>query len=185
MTELVQARYQPKVGRAEQFSVDADPLDVCNAVAKRLGCRMLEADPVGDAILAERARWDENGIAKEEEKPALGTGIISGSFEAKKPVDLFSAPVSATVGVRGTSVEAHRKLKASGKLTAQQEAVMAWLRSRIGDATRQEISRGSGIAINAVCGRVKELMDAGEIVETGRRRCRVTGETANPVTVVP
>ena len=87
--------------------------------------------------------------------------------------------------MRQTSRDAYNRAKVSGKLTAQQEAVMAWLRGRIGDATRQEISRGSGIAINAVCGRVKELLDAGEIVETGRRRCRVTGETANPVTVVP
>ncbi len=181
---IVHGRYQPKVGRSEPFSVDADPFDVCNAVAKRLGCRMLEADPVGDAILAERARWDEDGIAKKEEKHALGTGIISGSFEAKKPVDLFSAPVSATVGVRETSIEAHRKLKASGKLTAQQEAVMAWLRGRIGDATRQEISKGSGIAINAVCGRVNELLEVGELRETRKRKCRVTGETANALVVV-
>ena len=53
MTERVQARYQPKVGRAEMFSVEADPFDLCAAVAKRLGCKPLEDDPVWDAIMAE------------------------------------------------------------------------------------------------------------------------------------
>ena len=177
---IVHGRYQPKVGRVEPFSVDADPFDVCNAVAKRLGCRMLEADPVGDAILAERARWNEDGSAREEERPDPGLGVARGSFDTPKPADLFF-----TIGVRQTSREAYARAKVSGKLTAQQKAVMAWLKGRIGDATRQEISKGSGIAINAVCGRVKELLDAGEIVETGRRRCRVTGENVNALVVMP
>ena len=84
-------------------------------------------------------------------------------------------------GGRETSRSAYRKARFSGKLTRQQEVVVAWLRGRVGDATRQEIARGTGLGINAVCGRVNELLDPeiGVLRETGKRKCRATGETAN------
>lgn len=87
------------------------------------------------------------------------------------------------VGVRDTSRQAHAKLKWSGKLTAQQEQLMAWLRAQSGDATRQEIARGTGLGINCVAGRCRELLDTGVLVENSRRACRVTKETANPLRV--
>lgn len=41
---------------------------------------------------------------------------------------------------------------------------------KIGETTRQGISSYSHIPINSVCGRVKELLDDGWIVETGEQR---------------
>lgn len=41
--------------------------------------------------------------------------------------------------------------------------------------TRKEISELTGIPINAVCGRAKELLDKGSIWVSGTRRCSITG----------
>lgn len=51
--------------------------------------------------------------------------------------------------------------------------------------TRQEISQGTGIPINCICGRVKELLDVGVIEERGMKRCNVTGNAVNALRVVP
>lgn len=47
--------------------------------------------------------------------------------------------------------------------------------------TRQEISKKSGVPINAVCGRVNELIQRGSVIEGDRRACRVTGIQAHPL----
>jgi len=47
-----------------------------------------------------------------------------------------------------------------------------------GGYTRQELAVRTGIAINAICGRVAELLDAGDLEEVGRKTCSVTGERA-------
>ena len=44
--------------------------------------------------------------------------------------------------------------------------------------TNAEVARELGIPINCVTPRTGELRDLGVIVECGRRRCRVTGNTA-------
>lgn len=105
------------------------------------------------------------------------------------PLQPFSAPpkpdiFAPTVGVRETSMMAYEKIKWDGTMTAQQKVVMDWLRPRIGDATRSEIEKGTGLKINAVTGRVHELITLGALVESPKKRkCRVTGETVNAVAV--
>lgn len=88
-------------------------------------------------------------------------------------------------GVRDASIEAHQKLKISGKLTAQQEQVVAWVKLRPAGATRAEIAEGTGLKINAVCGRVHELLhdflDPPLRELPDRRRCAVTAERVNVV----
>lgn len=94
--------------------------------------------------------------------------------------------MGAAAGVRSTSLEAHKKLKASGQLTEQQKKVMAWVRAQPGDVTRGEISAGTGLPINAVTGRVHELLHDFEVPqmrETRLRRCHVSGESANALAV--
>lgn len=89
-------------------------------------------------------------------------------------------------GVRETSRDAYAKHRASGKLGRQHEVVLAALRGRARDMTRQELARETGLGINAVCGRVNELMDEPFcLVEVHRRRaCDVTGESVEALRAV-
>ncbi len=81
---------------------------------------------------------------------------------------------------RTTSIKALHELQASGKGGIQRARILRALLQRK-DMTRREIQRATGIDINAVCGRVRELIDVGAARETEARRCRVTGKTAAPV----
>jgi hypothetical protein len=91
--------------------------------------------------------------------------------------DSASRRGSPTQHVRGTSLEAYRALRASGKLGAQQLAIVGYFIDRPGaSASRQELARDLGIGINAVCGRVVELLTAAPpiLAERGRKVCQVT-----------
>ncbi len=90
--------------------------------------------------------------------------------------DLFGS------GVRETSVEAYRYIRARGITGAQCEHIVGYLFEHP-PRTRAEISRGTGIAINAVCGRVRELMDGGALNENAPRPCSTSGRMAHPVTL--
>ena len=177
-----------------QIPEGKDPFEVCMAVIKNMGITVMEEDREHDAVMLARHGPGEpapragNGAAVragEASSSAVVKDDVNGGSIPLRPAtkhdDMFLElpPAAPTVGVRAASVEAYRKIERSGKLTAQQEVVMAWVRSRIGDHTRQEISRGTELPINAVCGRVHELVDLGELRETRRRRCRVTGENVN------
>ena len=48
----------------------------------------------------------------------------------------------------------------------------------LGEATRDELSVRTGVPINVVTPRVRELLDAGRIVETGRTRLTRAGREA-------
>ena len=87
-------------------------------------------------------------------------------------------------GVRATSRDALHHHAASGKLGRQEMAVYGYIRGHHGeDFTRQEVAAGLGMGINAVTGRVFALIhDHGLLRETRRRQCRITGESAMPVT---
>lgn len=136
-----------------EFPEGQDPFAICNAMAQRLGFTIDPTDAEHDAVMAARRKRM--------------------AAEAKV----------AAVGVRGTSRDAYARAKVAGKLTAQQSVIMDWLAGQSGDRTRQEIARGTGIGINAVAGRVKELLDGESLVETRKRTCGVTGETAWGVTI--
>jgi len=81
-------------------------------------------------------------------------------------------------GVRDASMEAHRAIRGGGRMADQQRLIVEHLRARPGEKfTRQELARDLGLGINAVCGRVNELVaEPFELLlEDGRKRCSVTG----------
>ena len=82
--------------------------------------------------------------------------------------------------MKETSIHAYKHLIETGELSRQQVMVLAVV-NELGQATRQEISRHSGIPINCVCGRVNELLNRGLVAEEEARTCNVTGHTANPL----
>lgn len=87
--------------------------------------------------------------------------------------------------VASTSLRAYDALKA-GKLGSQQQRVLAHMLERCDrDFTRQELVQSTGLAINAMCGRVKELLDAGLLEVAGTRTCTVTGNTVEALRLAP
>jgi len=84
---------------------------------------------------------------------------------------------AARNSVRDTSLEAYWQHIESGAAKTQQDRIYMALRVS-GGITRTELSRGMGIPINAVCGRVNELIKLGAVRETAKRKCRVTGSNA-------
>lgn len=182
---MIQVTVQEPAGRGAvkrtvvELPDKADIVQVLAAASKHGRTLVGEEDAARERAHEEVWYWrrfDEAQKAQPEKGEARETYVPPPT--PPKP-DLF-AP---TVGVRQTSVEAYRKMERSGKLTAQQEVVVAWMRGRIGDATRQEISKGTELPINAVSGRVHELVELGVLRETRRRKCRVTQENVNALVV--
>ena len=103
----------------------------------------------------------------------------------ERPAASLATKVPAVV--RDTSRAAYDDLVASGKMSRQHRALVAFLKARPGrDWTRAELAEGIGWRINVICGRVNELLtppfDALE--EVGRRACLITGESANALRLV-
>lgn len=86
--------------------------------------------------------------------------------------------------VRETSRSAYRELKSSGQVGAQARLIRDWIEQRGSPASLQEISKGTGIAINAVSGRVNDCKESGLLFEYPKRPCTITGRTVMPVYVV-
>jgi predicted ArsR family transcriptional regulator len=82
--------------------------------------------------------------------------------------------------VRDTSFEAYDFVRALGITGAQRERIAVYLYRR-DSRTRQEISKGTGITINAVCGRVNELVKDYKLEEEAPRTCSITGRQAHPL----
>jgi hypothetical protein len=85
--------------------------------------------------------------------------------------------------VRQTSLDALYKLEQSGKGAEQRTKVLRFMINNGGYFTRAELSKRTGLPINSICGRVNELLKLKMIFETGRRKCRVTGNHSLVVTV--
>lgn len=105
-------------------------------------------------------------------------GVERGTAFARPVV----CPPPAATGVRDTSKAAYSGLRYSGALTVQQKLVLTTITfGSQHDWTRQELARATGLGINAICGRVNELLHDPFrcLVECGRRRCGVTGENVN------
>jgi len=81
------------------------------------------------------------------------------------------------MSVRDTSREAYAGINKDGTARTQRGRVLIFIRLEP-YVSRAEIANYMGIGINAACGRVKELLDSGLIIEDGRKQCRVTGHTA-------
>ena len=76
------------------------------------------------------------------------------------------------MNVRETSLDAYDQLRGTGKLQQAERTVLDAVDRHFGERefTRKELQAASGIAINAICGRVNSLVKKGELVETDRRR---------------
>jgi DNA-binding IclR family transcriptional regulator len=60
---------------------------------------------------------------------------------------------------------------------------MQWLHLNLGEYTRSELAKRTGIRLSSICGRVSELIALGYLEEAGRRRCTETGRSAHPVRI--
>ena len=87
-----------------------------------------------------------------------------------------------------TSIRAYREIEFEGKLGAQEKAILIalhvnWVPGR--DWSLQEISKLTGIAINAVAGRVNSLKNDWPryLEECPQRKCSITGRTVTPITL--
>lgn len=87
--------------------------------------------------------------------------------------------------IASTSRDAHRAHQSSGKLGEQQRQLMLWFhgKHRDLDVTRAELAQATGLRLSSVCGRVFELLDAGYLEETARRRCTITGSSAHALRI--
>jgi hypothetical protein len=99
------------------------------------------------------------------------------------PASLVEADAPARpAGVRDTSMAAYRALQWSGKLGAQQQRITDYfLANPKMRFTRKELAHDLGMEINAVCGRVNELLAEpyNVLVEVGKKQCRITRNIVN------
>ena len=82
--------------------------------------------------------------------------------------------------VQQTSLEAYEKLRTSGVSTTQRVRILNYIRG-VAPVTRQQICRDLRININAVCGRVNELICDGFVYVIGTKECPVTGRIAEMI----
>ncbi len=84
---------------------------------------------------------------------------------------------------RMTSTLAYRDIKNSGKRDTQVGQILNCLEDQelSTDLTLKEISRRTGLEINAVSGRVNGMKKDGLVSEAPKRQCRVTGRWVTPV----
>ena len=82
--------------------------------------------------------------------------------------------------VADTSIRSYRSLLDSGRTTRRQHDI---LRVMVEGKTysRRELARLTGLEINCICGRVRELLDAGALIEAAQRKDPDTGQTIRPV----
>jgi len=87
------------------------------------------------------------------------------------------------MNVASTSAAAYASHVATGAAGRQANRVLDAVRS-LGEPTRNEVSLSTGIHPGAVCGRVRELIAAGLLVERGGKRPdRYTGIHSKTVAV--
>ena len=84
--------------------------------------------------------------------------------------------------IRQTSLAAYHLHSVSGALLTQQGFILQFLKDN-GPHTRQQISDETGIAINAVSGRVKKLIDL-ELAQETKRVKNPSGKSAYLVEAV-
>ena len=90
--------------------------------------------------------------------------------------------------IRETSIIAYNELKTSGKQPKQKDIILNVLKGCDKALSLQEICNKTGMAINAVSGRVNDLKKANndlkranKVVEATKRKCSVTCKTITPV----
>jgi DNA-binding IclR family transcriptional regulator len=80
--------------------------------------------------------------------------------------------------IQQTSVEAYEGLVVSGKVNKRQVQVLDILNEHPFPMTSQEISVMSGLPINCVTPRVKELREKGYVVQAFKKADSITGRRA-------
>ena len=90
--------------------------------------------------------------------------------------------------IRQTSLDAYNELKANGKANTQRGIILHCLILRsahriVLPLSRTELSDLLNIRINAICGRVKELLDD-ELVEEVSHKCSITNNNVNGIKAV-
>ena len=83
--------------------------------------------------------------------------------------------------MKDTSLMAYDELKTSGKQPKQKDIILNVLKGCDKALSLQEICNKTGMAINAVSGRVNDLKRANQVVEATKRKCSVTCKTITPV----
>ncbi|WP_396189813.1 hypothetical protein [Flavobacterium sp.] len=84
--------------------------------------------------------------------------------------------------VRGASLAAYQELTETGKLSNQANKILTAMKAGR-DYSLQELSRLTGIAINAVSGRCNDMKRLGVLVEATSRKCSITGRSVHPVRI--
>ena len=79
-----------------------------------------------------------------------------------------------------TKAEIHQENQESGIYLPQREQIMEVVSNNPG-LTRSEISRESGLTINAVTGRIHELISAGQLQEGGTKFCSISGKRVGTI----
>ena len=149
-----------------------DALDLLDAAIARIDGRDWRA-------VLEAARGAGGGggrVDTPNQGPARAPGTASAALAP--PAGGRDTPGS---GVRATSRDALHRMRASGRLTRQQAALVEFLKAHPGrDWTRAELAEGIGWRVNVICGRVNELLAEPfpMLCEVARRRCSITGESA-------
>lgn len=85
--------------------------------------------------------------------------------------------------VAPASVNAYFLLRGKGIDLNQKGKIIEFMINHGKTFTRAELSENIGIRINAICGRVHELIKNGYIHELPKRVCTVTGVEASPLTL--
>ena len=96
--------------------------------------------------------------------------------------DLFTWQPAKLTEIQGTSLLAYDEIKEQGTIGDQERRIIHAL--AVGkDYSLQEISKITGISINAVSGRCNGLKKKRWLVERDKRRCKVTGRTIRPLSL--
>lgn len=78
--------------------------------------------------------------------------------------------------MKQTSLLAYKDIQQDLTALSQKEKVFTIISLYIDGLTRQEVANYGNLTINAVCGRVKKLLEEGRIYEAGERENRITGK---------
>lgn len=78
--------------------------------------------------------------------------------------------------VRQLSLLANSEIQSDGTALSQRNEIKNFLMRYAHGLTRNEISRLLGYRINAVCGRINELIKEGLVEETDQRKDRFSGK---------
>jgi len=83
------------------------------------------------------------------------------------------------MSVQTTSKIAYSEISSEGIRSKQSDKVLGAVSQK--GSSLKEISRDTGIEINAVSGRVNELRKRGYLTNAPRRKCSITGRLITPV----